>query len=133
MADDDVELLGSVCECFTGLGANVIRASNGADLIEQLAIAGPFDLIVTDINMPWMNGLEAIRSTRAAGLATSVIVMTALADERIAAQVKSLGTNAVLLRKPFTPSELETTASALVGLASHGHSPRKREGAVRPK
>ncbi len=45
-------------------------------------------LVVTDISIPWMSGLWAIRSTRAAGLATSVIVMMALTDERIPAQVR---------------------------------------------
>ena len=115
VADDDALLLESVCEVLTRLDANVVRADNGGDLIELLATAGPFDLIVTDISMPWMSGLQAIRSVRAAGLATSVIVMTALSDPGIAAQVKSLGANAAFLRKPFASSELEATASALVG------------------
>ena len=115
VADDDVLLLDSVCEVFTRLGANVARALNGGDLIDQLATVGPFDLIITDISMPWMSGLQAIRSTRAAGLATSAIVMTALSDTQIPAQVKSSGAKTVLLRKPFKLSELEATASALSG------------------
>jgi CheY-like chemotaxis protein len=114
VADDDPQLLEAVSEAFTQLDANVVRASSGEDLIEQLATAGPFDLVVTDISMPWMSGLQAIRSTRAAGLATSVIVMTALTDSRIPAQVKALGANAVLLRKPFDLSELESAASMLL-------------------
>jgi len=93
---------------------SVVRASPGADLIEQLAGAGPFDLVVTDISMPWMSGLQAIRSTRAAGLATSVIVMTALTDERIPAQVRALGGKALLLRKPFELGELESASSKLL-------------------
>ena len=114
IADDDPQLLDAVSDAFTQLDAQVVRASSGADLIEQLATAGPFDLVVTDISMPWMSGLQAIRSTRAAGLPTSVIVMTALADPRIPAQVKALGANAVLLRKPFELSELESAASMLL-------------------
>ena len=114
VADDDPQLLDAVSEAFTQLEAHVVRASSGADLIEQLATAGPFDLVVTDISMPWMSGLQAIRSTRAAGLPTSVIVMTALSDPRIPAQVKALGSNAVLLRKPFELSELESAASRLL-------------------
>jgi CheY-like chemotaxis protein len=113
VADDDPQLLDAVCEALARLDANVVRASSGADLIEQLATA-PFDLVVTDISMPWMNGLQAMRSTRAAGLATSVIVMTALTDPRIPAQVKSLGANAVLLRKPFELDDLEAVASRLL-------------------
>jgi CheY-like chemotaxis protein len=114
VADDDPQLLDAVSDAFTKLDANVVRASSGADLIEQLATAGPFDLVVTDISMPWMSGLQAIRSTRAAGLSTSVIVMTALADPRIPAQVKALGAHAILLRKPFELSELESAASMLL-------------------
>jgi two-component system response regulator QseB len=114
VADDDPQLLEAVSEAFTHLDDYVVRASSGEDLIEQLATAGPFDLVVTDISMPWMSGLQAIRSTRAAGLATSVIVMTALTDSRIPAQVKALGANAVLLRKPFDLSELESAASMLL-------------------
>src|SRR4029079_14207304 len=114
VADDDPQLLDAVCEALTRLNANVTRATSGADLIEQLATAGPIDLVVTDISMPWMSGLQAMRSPRAAGLATSVIVMTALTDPRIPAQVKSLGENAVLLRKPFELSELESAFSTLL-------------------
>jgi CheY-like chemotaxis protein len=114
VADDDAQLLDAVSEALTQLEATVVRASSGADLIEQLATAGPFDLVVTDISMPWMSGLQAMRSTRAAGLATSVIVMTALTDPRIPAQVQALGANAVLLRKPFELAELESAASTLL-------------------
>ena len=57
--------------------------------------------------------LETVCKGRAAGLATSVTVMTALPDPRIPVQVKSLGANAVFLRKPLRLSELEAAASAL--------------------
>ena len=122
VADDDVEFLDSVCEVLTRLDASVVRAVNGGDLIEQLATAGPFDLIVTDISMPWMSGLQALRTTRAAGLGTPVIVMTAMANPEVTAQAKSLG--AAFLRKPFALRELETTASALVGRVSQQDSSR---------
>ena len=114
VADDDPQLLDAVAESLTRLGANVVRARSGADLIEQLANAGPFDLVVTDIGMPWMSGLQAMHATRAAGLATAVIVMTALTDERIPAQVRALGEKTVLLRKPFELGELESAASTLL-------------------
>lgn len=114
VADDDSELLSTVAEGLTQLGAEVIRASSGAELIERLAHAGPFDLIVTDITMPWMSGLQAMHAARTAGVAIAVIVMTASRDERIPAMVRALGANAILLRKPFALSELESAASALL-------------------
>jgi CheY-like chemotaxis protein len=114
VVDDDPHLLDAIAEALGHLGANVVRAWSGEDLIEQLANAGPFDLVVTDVAMPWMSGLQAIHSIRAAGFPTPVIVMTALVDERIPAQVRALGENAILLRKPFALSELESAASTLL-------------------
>ena len=112
VADDDSELLEAVAEALTRLGAEVIQASNGAQLIEHLADKGPFDLVVTDIAMPWTTGVRAMRAARTAGLGMPLIVMTALRDDSIPAQVKALG--ATLLRKPFELAELESTAAKLL-------------------
>ena len=112
VADDDPELLEAVAEALTRLGADVIQASNGAQLIEQLADKGPFDLVVTDIAMPWMTGVRAMRAARIAGLGTPLIVMTALRDDSIPAQVRAVG--ATLLRKPFELAELESAAAKLL-------------------
>jgi CheY-like chemotaxis protein len=114
VADDDPLLLDAVADALSGLGARVTRAATGAELIDELAAAGPFDLVVTDVAMPWMNGLSAMRAARTAGLGTAVIVMTARQDEQIPAQVRALGRNAVLLRKPFGLDELEKIASKLI-------------------
>lgn len=114
VADDDLSLLEAVSESLEALGARVIRASSGAELIEQIGEEGPFDLVVTDISMPWMSGLQAMHSARTAGLSTPVIVMTALDAERIASQVRTLGSDAVLLRKPFALDELAGEAKRLL-------------------
>jgi CheY-like chemotaxis protein len=116
VADDDPAMLGAVADALVRLGYDVARADGGADLVDQLAIAGPFDLIVSDISMPWMDGVKALRSMRTAGLATPVVVMTALKDEQIPAQVRALGPNAILLRKPFELDELEAAVATLVPL-----------------
>jgi len=112
VADDDPEMLDAVAEVLTQMGAEVFRASDGARVIERLADEGPFDLIVTDIAMPWMTGLRAVRAARVAGLGTSVIVMTALRDENISAQATAVG--AALLRKPFETAELESLVAKLL-------------------
>jgi CheY-like chemotaxis protein len=114
VADDDPLLLSTITDALTDLGATVIGAASGAELIEQLANEGPFDLLVTDVSMPWMSGLQAMQAIRTAGLGTPVIVMTALSDERIPLQVRALGHNATLLRKPFDLTELIGAASTLL-------------------
>jgi two-component system cell cycle sensor histidine kinase/response regulator CckA len=115
VADDDPELLESLSETLTGLGAEVIQASDGAQLIDQMADNGPFDLVVTDIAMPWMTGVSAMRAARLAGFGTPLIVMTALRDDTIPRQVAALG--ATLLRKPFEIAELESAVGKI--LAEH--------------
>jgi CheY-like chemotaxis protein len=116
VADDDPEMLSAVADALARLGCDVSRAESGAELVDHLANEGLFDLIVSDISMPWMDGLKTLRSMRTAGLATPVIVMTALKDEQIPAQVRALGPNAILLRKPFELDELEAAVATLIPL-----------------
>jgi CheY-like chemotaxis protein len=114
VADDDPELLAAVADALKRLGHDVVQVESGAGLVNRLANEGPFDLIVSDISMPWMDGLKALSSMRTAGVATPVIVMTALRDQQIPAQVQALGLNVVLLRKPFELDELEAAVATLV-------------------
>jgi CheY-like chemotaxis protein len=113
VAEDDPAMMRTISHALAVLGYAVVRAESGAELIDQLAGQGPFDLIVTDISMPWMDGLNAIRSIRTAGLATPVIVITALGDRDIPTQVQALS-HAILLRKPFELHELEGALASLV-------------------
>ena len=114
VADDDTQLLSAVVDAFTHLGADVTRATSGAELIDALAGEGPFDLVVTDVSMPWMNGLRAIRTARAAGIGTAVILMTAMRDKSLEREVRALGRNAMLLLKPFALADLESAAAQVL-------------------
>ena len=114
VADDDPELLGAVADSLERLGAIVTRAETGGELIERLADDGPFALVVTDVSMPWMSGLQAMHTVRYAGLNTPIIVMTALKDIGISDDVTRLGRRAILLRKPFDLAELDTAAERLL-------------------
>jgi CheY-like chemotaxis protein len=85
VADDDPQLLEMVCEAFTRMNANVVRASSGADLIEQLATAGPFDLVVISNQLARQSLMASkifegcVRSRAANALARR----TAHADDRL--------------------------------------------------
>lgn len=114
VADDDPGLLAAVCESFEHLGADVVAAQSGDELMEQLGEHGPFDLVVTDVSMPWMSGLQAMHSVRTAGLGTPVIIMTALRDQRTEDQALSLGRDVAFLRKPFALVQLEAAAATLL-------------------
>ena len=114
VADDDPDLLMAVSDALIEAGCDVARVRTGAGLIERLATDGPFDLIVTDISMPWMDGLKTLRSIRTAGLTTPVVVMTASDDDLIPARVRALGHDAVLLQKPFDFDALTAAVRQLI-------------------
>jgi len=83
VADDDPDLLDLVATSLASRGMDVARAMTGADVLELLADSGPFDLMITDIAMPWMTGLQVVNSVRDAGLDIPVIVMTGLHDPNL--------------------------------------------------
>ena len=114
VADDDPAILDLVTKNLESLGMEVMRADNGVMLIELVANQGPFDLIITDISMPWMSGLQVAMSARNAGVRTPVIVMTGLRDGDLMRQVGNLGEQTVLLRKPFDLAELHGALELLL-------------------
>ena len=78
-----------------------------------IALHGPFDLIVTDVDMPWMDGITAIRSARGSEVQVPVLVITGISRPDLAAEVERLG-NARLLRKPICVSALRKAVSELL-------------------
>jgi CheY-like chemotaxis protein len=115
LAEDDSLLRELVATIFERLGFAVTRASSGGELLDCIADhEDAFDVIVTDIAMPWMTGLQVMHSARSAGFLCPVVVMTALRDPKILAQVASLGGRAVLLLKPFSLIELYAAIEAAI-------------------
>jgi len=114
VADDDPDLLSVVAAALIHVGADVVRATTGIELLEGLAEQGPFDLLITDVSMPWMTGLQAAHTARAAGLDIPTIVMTGLTESQVRDRFEALGDNAILLRKPFDCDDLETAVNALL-------------------
>jgi CheY-like chemotaxis protein len=110
VADDDAATLSVVADALQPVGS-VTCADDGNELMQALA-DGAFDLVVTDIQMPWMTGMHVAHSIRTAGLQVPVIVMTALPIA--ASEVQKLGPRSCLLRKPFRLGELMAAAWRLV-------------------
>ena len=95
-------------------GCDVVEASSGFDAMRLLP-RGPYDLIVTDINMTDINGLELIRFIRKSAhhRDTPLVVISTLRGEHDADRAIALGAN-VYLPKPFTPEQLRETCASLL-------------------
>jgi CheY-like chemotaxis protein len=113
VADDDPDALELLGDVLRSLPVQVHAASSGAELVVLLADRGPFDLIVTDIDMPWMEGLAVVRSARAAQIETPVLFVSGIDRPDLSASVASLG-SARILRKPITVAALRSAARELL-------------------
>ncbi len=112
VADDDPDVRDSLSRALRYAGYQVSTAVHGADALDSVARA-PVDLIVLDVLMPILDGLDACRRLRERGDDTPVLVLTA----RDAVQDRVTGLEAGAddyLVKPFALSELLARVRALL-------------------
>jgi len=91
------------------LGYNqIIEAENGSDAIEKIARYGPFDLIISDWNMPEKTGYELLKWIRTTSISKTVpfIMATAQGEKLSTKKALEAGANAYLV-KPFSSKELK--------------------------
>jgi two-component system chemotaxis response regulator CheY len=93
----------------------VFEASNGAEAL-TMARQHPLDLILSDINMPLMDGLEFVRQLRSIDAArhVPVIMITTEAGEAHVVQALSSGASGYI-RKPFTSEQIKERIIPLLG------------------
>ncbi|MHC4885633.1 MAG: response regulator [Planctomycetota bacterium] len=83
----------------------VHHAGNGQEAFEVLAIVEP-DLLVTDLMMPKMNGVEFIREFRKINPTTPIIVITGVGRDEVTDKITRKWENVAILKKPFKATEL---------------------------
>ena len=113
--DDSASLRMAIRIALSGAGYDVTEAEDGVDGINK-ANAGQFDLIVTDLNMPNMDGLTMIKELRAmpAYCGTPIIFLTTESDDAMKQQAKAAGATGWLV-KPFVPDQLIRVARKVLG------------------
>lgn len=104
-------------------GTEVVEASNGFDAMRLLP-RGPYDLIITDINMTDINGLELIRFVRSSAhhRTTPLLVISTLRAEHDMERGLQLGANGYL-GKPFTPEQLRAACERVLAPAQAAVGP----------
>jgi two-component system, cell cycle response regulator len=105
VVDDDRLIREMTCDALIEEGFEVASASSGGAALEKLRVDGPFDIVITDLSMREMDGLELMESIRRAHSKTDVIILTGYASLESALQAMRLGA-ADYLRKPVAPPEI---------------------------
>ncbi len=104
VVDDEEAILRVIDRTLTKAGHQVETAPNGAAAMEKMN-GRPFDLVMSDISMPGMNGLDLLRAVRAHDLDVPVLIMTGTPDVATAMRAIEYGALRYLI-KPVMPSEI---------------------------
>lgn len=91
------------------------QASNGTEALEVSRNVGSFDLILSDINMPVMDGVEFLEQRRLQQLVPEapIIMLSTEASEKLILRAKSAGASGYIC-KPFSPAQLKACIGPLL-------------------
>ncbi len=113
--DDSPSVRQMVKLTLSGAGYDVIEAGDGAEGLRK-AQAGALDMIVTDLNMPVMNGLGLIRELRklSAYRGVPILFLTTESDAEMKKQAKAAGATG-WITKPFQQDQLVAVVRKVLG------------------
>jgi two-component system chemotaxis response regulator CheY len=114
VVDDSASMRHMVSTTLTGAGYEVVQAVNGEDGLKQLSKAA-FDVIITDLNMPVMDGITFTQQVRATPALKYTPVLLLTTESRVDQKTKARAAGATgWLTKPFDPVALVTTLKKLM-------------------
>ncbi len=112
VVDDERRICQNVKKILSNRNYEVIQAVSADEALEKMT-REPFSLLISDIVMPGMNGLELLKLVKKQWPQTKAIMMTAYASTDTAAKAIRLGA-LDYIPKPFTPDELRTTVEMAI-------------------
>jgi CheY-like chemotaxis protein len=124
VVDDDPVVGRSYDRVLSNKGYAVIEAHNAAEALEKMRNE-EYDLVVTDIRMPGMDGLELAETVKARRPWTPVVIVTGYGSTADEARAKAAGVKA-FLHKPLSPEMIEGSAAE----ALHGAAPTSAPAAA---
>ncbi|MFQ5699727.1 MAG: diguanylate cyclase [Myxococcota bacterium] len=105
VVDDDRLIREMTRDALTAEGMQVEQAASGPEALARLDECGPFGIVLTDLSMREMDGLELLQRIKRVAPKTDVIILTAYASLESALEAMRLGA-ADYLRKPVKPPEI---------------------------
>jgi CheY-like chemotaxis protein len=113
LVEDDPLLVTVLRELLEFGGHSVVTCGNGREAVQQLSMA-QIDLVITDLSMPEMDGLELIKVLTFEWPDIKVIAMSGLLDTSFRRLTEMYGVDA-LLEKPFSLEEMLNVVQVSVG------------------
>jgi two-component system chemotaxis response regulator CheY len=112
--DDSASVRQMVKFTLSGAGFTVIEAADGNEALEKLT--GPVNLVITDLNMPNLDGIGLIRRVRAnpALKGVPIIMLTTESQEARKLEGKAAGATGWIV-KPFAPQQLLAVVKRVLG------------------
>ena len=114
VADDEAVIRGLLVDFLAAEGYEVSGACDGLEAVAALETR-PFDLVITDLMMPGLSGVEVLRAARRIDPNYPVIVITGYPSRRNAEELLALGASD-FLAKPFNLDAVRGTVSSLMGV-----------------
>ncbi len=92
---------------------DLYEAVDGADAVEKYSQISP-DLVIMDITMPNMDGLEALKAIRAKNSSANVVMCSAMGQEAMVIDAIQSGARDFIV-KPFKPERIMKTVTTILG------------------
>lgn len=115
VVDDEQIVRDVLLVTLAGTGYEVESAPDGARAIELLRTAS-FDLLITDVRMPGIDGLTVVREARRRSSTMAIVIITGASSEAIAIEAINLGVNGYLT-KPFGVERVLAVVARALGAA----------------
>lgn len=118
VAEDSDDTRAVVAAILRDDGFDVVEARSGVELLDRLGVGEtapqrPIDLVISDVRMPKLDGIEALAKARKADVSTPFILMSAYGGR--GAQQRARELRAVMfLKKPFSLFELRDAVRAIL-------------------
>ena len=116
IVEDSLSVRVSLRNILEPLGHEIVDAVSGQDALDKLAESHSYDVIITDINMPDMDGMTFIKHQKENEIYSQIptIMCTTEPDPNVAIEAKKIGVIKAWITKPVRPEVLITFVNRLI-------------------
>ncbi len=112
VADDDASIRSLLKQLLSDEGYSVVAATTGTEVVEKVKDTNP-DLVIMDVRMPELDGIEALSKLKVSSPKTSVLIMTAFGSSNNAIRAMELGAFDYIT-KPFELDKISHTVKRVI-------------------